>query len=172
MRERSSLLQSYLTTRYLVDRQPLRRVLVLRVGVREPALARLQSRAGCRYSAYITAWNPRSLAQTRKRNETAQRRLVRVLEKRSGIRLLRGEGVAANGAWREPSVLALGLARPAALQLARRFRQNAVLICDKRGLPHLVLLRPAIQRPAAPAAGRIGVRSGGRALSAHQQKIL
>lgn len=143
MRGRSSLLQSYLTTRYLVDGRPHQRDLVLRVGVREPALARLQSRAGCSFSAYITAWNPRSIPQTRSRNEAAQRRLVRDLKKRSGIRLLRGKGIAANGAWREPSILALGLARPAALRLARRFRQNAVLICDKRGVPHLVLLRPA-----------------------------
>lgn len=141
MDERSSLLQSYLTTRYLVAGQPRQPGMVLRIGVREPALARLQARAGCRYSAYITAWNPRSIPQARRCNAAAQRRLVRDLKMRSGIRLARAEGVAANGQWREPSVLALGLARPAALRLARRFRQNAVLICDKRGVPHLVILR-------------------------------
>ncbi len=151
VRARSSLLQSYLTTRYVVAGPPCRRSLVLRVGVREPALARLQARAGCRYSAYITAWNPRSVPQVRRRNEAAQRRLVRDLEKQSGIRLLHGEGIAANGEWREPSVLALGLARPAALRLARRFRQNAVLICDKRGVPHLVMLRPASSGARAQA---------------------
>lgn len=140
MKRSGSLLQSYLTTRYRVCGAPLTRGFELRIGVRQPLLAALQSRTRTNSSAFITAWNPHSAARPRSFNEIAQCRLLRELQ-RYRCKVLCGEGEAENGMWKEPSVLALGLRRDAALRLARRYKQNAVVVCDKSGTPRLVLLR-------------------------------
>lgn len=135
-----TLQHAYATTRYRYA-LPGRRMITLCVDVRTPALARLQARFRRSGSACITAWNPRSATLPRKRNQAAQARLVHLLRKIPGVHPYFGEGIGVDGRWREASVLALGLSRTAALRLARRFNQNAILIADKRGLVRLVMLR-------------------------------
>ena len=140
MKRPRSLLQSYLTTEYQVHGSTPKQRFTLRIGVRQPRLTELQSRTRTYRSVFITAWNPHSALRPRALNEAAQRRLVRDL-RRLRCEVIRGEGVAATGAWKEPSLLALGLKRDAALRLARRYGQNAIVVSDKCGVPQLVTLR-------------------------------
>ncbi len=140
MKRSGSLLQSYLTTEYRVyGAAPMERF-TLRIGVRHPRLATLQHRTHAYCSAFITAWNPHSRIRSDTLNEAAQRRLMRDL-RQLRCKVIRGEGVAADGRWKEPSLLALGLKRNAALRLARRYGQNAVVVCNKHGVPRLAILR-------------------------------
>lgn len=54
---------------------------------------------------------------------------------------LPGEGRHPSGNWpAEPSVLALNLPLDASTHLGMRFHQHAVLRCDAKAIPHLVLL--------------------------------
>lgn len=140
MERASSLLQCYLTTDYEVHGRSARERFTLRIGQREPKLAAMLARTGVQSAAFITAWHPRSVERSRKQNEVAQARLRADLLRLRCV-VLPAEGVGANGAWREPSWLALGLYPADAKRLARRYRQNAILVCDKRGVPRLVTLQ-------------------------------
>lgn len=54
---------------------------------------------------------------------------------------LSGEGRLPSSNWPgEPSDLALNLPLDASKRLGMRFHQNAVLWCDAKAIPHLVLL--------------------------------
>lgn len=141
MKRSGSLLQSYLTTEYRVYGAATMERFTLRIGARHPRLATLQRRKRTCCSAFITAWNPHSRMRSRTLNQAAQRRLMRDL-RQLHCKVIRGEGVAADGRWKEPSLLALGLKRNAALRLARRYGQNAVVVCNKHGVPRLAILRP------------------------------
>ena len=140
MKRPGSLLQPYLTTEYRVYGATPAQRFTLRIGVRNARLMALQYRTRTHRSAFITAWNPHSVKRPRALNKAAQRRLLRDL-RRLRCEVICGEGIATNGTWKEPSLLALGLKRDTALRLARRYGQNAVVVCDKRGVPHLLTLR-------------------------------
>jgi len=150
-----SLLQSYLTTAYRVYGARRSERLELRVNVREPRLTLLLHRHRARSAAFITAWHPRSRPRPRGMNEAAQKRLIAEL-KRLGCIVLPGEGIGTDGQWREPSVLALRLDRKNAKRLAHRYRQNAVLVCDRRGIPQLVLLADLLRHGPADRADQPG----------------
>lgn len=140
MERAGSLLQCYLTTAYEVyGRTPSERF-TLCIGQREAKLAALLSRTHTRYAAFITAWHPCSRQRATTLNEVAQSRLLADL-RRSGCIVVPGAGVGADGRWREPSLLALGLHRSDAKRLARRYRQNALLVCDSRAVPELIVMR-------------------------------
>lgn len=141
MKSVGSLLQSYLTTRYEVYGTTPHERLSLRIGQREPKLAALHARYRVHCSAFITAWHPRSIIRAPSLNRAAQARLLRDLH-RLGCAVLPGEGIGADGQWREPSVLALGLRRGDAKRLAHRYRQNAVVVCDIRATPQLLMVQP------------------------------
>ncbi len=112
---------------------------VMRIEQPSPSLQACQGSFGVTNSAFITAWNPRSVATSLAANEAAMERLVAELESR-GLRWLRGVGVDPAGAWPgEPSLLVLGLSPPEAVTLARRFDQHAVVCAAADAVPHLVL---------------------------------
>ncbi|HVF36265.1 MAG TPA: DUF3293 domain-containing protein [Candidatus Saccharimonadia bacterium] len=76
--------------------------------------------------AFLTAWNPRSLARGERENTTAMADLRAALE-RDGARVLDGEGSCPEGTWSEPSFLALGLSPERADAHAARYEQNAIV---------------------------------------------
>ena len=105
----------------------------LRVDEQSAALDALLTSTGRISWAFLTAWNPRSQPLAPEENAERQRALWAALEASSGEGgepplLLPGRGRGLEGDWpAEESVLALGLPRAAALQLARRFEQHAFL---------------------------------------------
>jgi hypothetical protein len=112
---------------------------VLRIEEPSPLLQACHAAHRVQCSAFLTAWNPRSTPTPPDLNRAAMARLERELDA-LGLRWLRGEGIDPAGDWPgEPSLLALGLDRSAAIVLARRFAQNAIVCAEADAVPHLVI---------------------------------
>jgi hypothetical protein len=134
----ASLIEAYRRTRYRVTGvSPSFELSVDRVS---PELLALCRSLGLASAAFLTAWNPRSRPASASRNERAQADLQRRLDRR-GLPWFAACGEAADGCWREDSVLVLGLSQPEAERMGRDFRQNALLWAGPDALPRLVLLR-------------------------------
>lgn len=139
-----ALLRAYLAAEYRADGGRM----VLRVG--EP-VASADGLPAAVPLAFLTAWNPRSLARSERENLTALADLQAALE-REGARVLPGEGVAADGSWREPSLLAIGIEPAAADEHARRHEQNAI-VTARVGEPARLRVHRLEWRDGADAAG-------------------
>lgn len=115
---------------------------ILRVDRYSPELATLCRNSGASCAAFITAWNPASRApDSGAENHRWQCALIAELEA-LGLPWLPGEGRSPDGAWREPSVLALGLDREPALVLGRAFGQNAIVHAGADAVPRLLPCHP------------------------------
>jgi len=137
------LLNAYLETDYKVvvpQGDTHERTFTMRVGQACEPLAKLYQDRGVQCAAFVTAYNPYSAAHEDRDNETRQASLLQTLDQHKVI-YLSGEGRHPSGNWpAEPSVLALNLPLDASKRLGMRFHQNAVLWCDAKAIPHLVLL--------------------------------
>jgi hypothetical protein len=127
-------LAAYRASQYAVLAQP---ELVLRIGERSAPLDRLLEAAGARSAAFVTAANPHSEPRPAGQNLAALARLEGDL---APWRVLRGEGRSADGKWREPSLLVIGIAREEAQALGRRYGQNAIVFVEQGAAAELVLL--------------------------------
>lgn len=113
----------------------------LKIGEQSQALAHLYRDYNVSAAAFLTAWNPYSESIARYKNESAQRQLLRKLGEIAAA-VFPGIGEDASGQWPgEPSALALGISREAALRLGGEFRQNAIVWIDADCIPELVFLR-------------------------------
>lgn len=110
----------------------------LRPENRSPSLDRLLAAVGCRRWAFLTAWNPHSMALPVWRNATRSRDLARALRSH-GYRFLPGLGIPLEQGWKpEVSLLVLGIPSARALRIARRFRQNAIVVGRRGGRARLL----------------------------------
>ncbi|PWS37469.1 DUF3293 domain-containing protein [Falsiroseomonas bella] len=114
----------------------------VRIGARSPAFDALLRRRGASSAAFVTAWNPFSRRMPEGWND---RMLVRLRQAARG-RVL-AEGIGQAGAWWERHLLVAGDPRRIA-RLARRFRQNAIVVIAPGRPARLVMLR----RDGAPTA--------------------
>lgn len=139
---RAELEQAYRATAY--EALGLGTTLDLRVGRAHPELDALLEATGRRSWAFLTAWNPGSQSLSQEENEERQGALTALLAATPGegdepALLLPGRGRGLAGDWPpEESVLALGLPVLTALDLARRFGQNALLAGQRGGTARLV----------------------------------
>ncbi|MDQ1347269.1 MAG: hypothetical protein QG573_638 [Acidobacteriota bacterium] len=116
---------AYTQAVYRVDAKPV--AIFLRVGEHSPDLGLWLGAQGARSFAFISAANPGSQPLPEAENEDRHRRLVEQVTA-AGLPALDGESyAAADGEWRERSLLIAGLAREAAIALAREFGQVALL---------------------------------------------
>jgi hypothetical protein len=114
---------------------------VLHVDEPSQALSALHAASASDCSALLTACNPASEARAEGENRAAQRRLIARLAS-VGVAWIDALGADPRGHWpAEPSVLALGLERDAAIEIARDFGQNAILWAGADAIPRLLLLR-------------------------------
>lgn len=98
----------------------------LRAGERSAALEELLAHSGAGEWAFVTACNPGSELLSPAENDRRVEALEAVLYGRYST--FRGAGVGTGGDWPpEPSLLILGISEEEALQLARRFGQNAIV---------------------------------------------
>lgn len=131
------LLAAYQSTRFRVD--DAGHDFVLTIGEISPPLLDLYREHGCSCAAFVTAWNPFSQPTCEDDNRTAQAELERTLVELRAPLLL-GHGESLEDDWPpEPSILALGIDKDRAVELGKRFRQNAIVWCDASGLPELVI---------------------------------
>lgn len=113
----------------------------LRIGRRQ-GVDRLLGRLRCRRAAVLTAWDPCSVERGAAANRAAQARLRAQLPRAPLPRPLAGCGVPDDPGKRgEAMLLAPGLAPRVAALLARRSRQNAILLLRRGAAPVLHLLR-------------------------------
>lgn len=114
----------------------------LRIGEPSDALRACHETAGATCSTFITAWNPHSRPTPREENEAAMVRLQREVTS-MGLSWLDGEGIDPDGTWPgEPSLLVPGLDEAAAVTLARRYLQNAIVCAGPDATPRLVTITP------------------------------
>ena len=127
---------AYRATSYFVDGSGGR--FAVRVGRPCPEADALAAAHGADVWAYVTAYNPGSIAAPRERNETRQRQLEQALAE-AGYRFYRGEGVGDDGGWPpEPSLFVPGVDETTAAALGRRFGQAAVVVGERGGPARLV----------------------------------
>ncbi len=132
-RSRAALERAYRDTTYRVY-LPGGAAIDLLPDDRSATLDRLLARTRVREWAFLTAWNPGSRPLPGWRNAMRQRRLLDLLVRTAPVVLL-AAGIPASLDWvPEDSLFAAGLPRSAALRLARRFGQNAV-VAGRRGRP-------------------------------------
>jgi len=117
-------------------------LLVLRVDVASPALRLVHERCGVSCSAFLTAWNPRSVPQAAEQNAAANQELQQRLAAQ-GLASWPGRGRDPSGKWPpEASLFVPGLELAAARVHGRHFGQNAILHAGADAVPRLVWLEP------------------------------
>jgi hypothetical protein len=105
---------------------------VVRVGQRSPELEALLTRHRVECWAFVTAYNPASVRQPEWINRERQTELEGEVTA-AGYALYPGEGTGRDSSWpAEPSVLVLGIPRQAAVAVARKYGQNAI-VCGIAG---------------------------------------
>lgn len=134
----ATLLQAYRDTEYRVHgNDPF----TLRIGHPSPAPAAAHKQQQVRYSAYITAFNPFSMALGDARNEERHADLARELNNRRLI-FIEGVGQHPSNEWPgEASYLVFGLTLAASKILGVRLEQNAIVWSGADATPQLVTLK-------------------------------
>lgn len=119
-------------------------VITLRPGTISADLEALQRRFGVRSSAFLTAYNPRSVPQEEHWNRQRQAELAARVALRWPF--LRGEGVSPSGDWPpEESLLILGISFEEARELGCQYDQFSFLFGDEKGCVRLEACHPANQ---------------------------
>jgi hypothetical protein len=112
----------------------------LRIGVESPEIANLYRNYDVTTAAFLTACNPFSTPTPEHENDLNQQQLEERLHELS-VGFLTGMGEDPSGEWAgEPSVLALGISREAAVSLGNEFRQNAIVWIGEDRSPELIFL--------------------------------
>lgn len=145
-----ALLASYALAVYRVDAGggPL----YLRVGEPNSALDGALVALGASRYAFLSAANPGSVVLSDADNGRRHGELLERL-RAVGLAAVSGESCAADGGWREASLLVPGLDREAARALAREFSQVALLWGAVGGPVELLPTEPVELSPAGPQAG-------------------
>ena len=114
---------------------------VLKIGQPSEPLRNLYGKYRCASSAFITGWNPYSVAASDVENVAAQSRLESKLRERS-IPFIAGVGEDSAGIWPgEQSILVLGITLDVAISFGVDFHQNAIVWVSEDVTPQLILLR-------------------------------
>lgn len=130
------LLRAYEDSDYVVFADP---EFVLKIGEPSRRLDALLDEEGATTATFVTAANPRSERRSAKENAAALAVLDQLVAA-AGYPWRAGEGREANGSWREPSRLVIGITRANAEALGRLFGQNAIVFMDKGRAPELLVL--------------------------------
>jgi N-formylglutamate amidohydrolase len=112
----------------------------MRIGERSPQLDDALARLGSDVYAVITAWNPGSTPLSQSENDRRHQQLMKALEHGRTDRPLvfPAWGKLNTGDWApEQSLLIVGLSSAAAVEIGRRFGQNAVVVGRKGEPPQL-----------------------------------
>ncbi len=110
----------------------------IRVGEVHPRIDALLLPHGVTEWAYITAWNPGSRPMSEDQNALAHDELIKVLRER-GFTFYEGDGIPDQAGWApERSVWIAGISRREAVEIGRRFGQNAIVVGSLGGIAELV----------------------------------
>jgi hypothetical protein len=140
--QRACLDAAYRASTYFVDGPAGR--FALRVGQASAELDALAAAHKVITWAYVTAYNPGSIALPREQNEQRQRGLKKIVAE-AGYPFYNGEGKGDADWPAEPSLLVLGISQADAAALAHKFGQAAVLFGERGG--HARLMWMGDERP-------------------------
>ena len=101
------------------------------------ALENLVEQEGANSWAFISACNPYSQELPVEENNSRQDLLKRLLDF-NGISYFSADGQSADGSWKEPSLLALGMSLEMAKSMGTAFGQNAILYGELGGVVEVV----------------------------------
>jgi hypothetical protein len=134
-----ALWRAYERTRFCVD-DGVRRV-CFKAGSRRARLDALLTRHGAKRWAFITAWNPGSVALSPAKNARRHAELQAAVGA-LGLATLEGEGIGEDPSWTpERSLLILDISHGKAISLGRRFGQLAIVAGRRGGASCLVASR-------------------------------
>jgi Protein of unknown function (DUF3293) len=129
---------AYRATDYRVEDAP-NGPFVIRIGEECPELTGLEW-------AFVTACNPGSVRLSEEDNNRRMGELEAAVRK-GGWRYYHGHGVGRDGRWPpEPSLLIVGIREADAVELARWFGQNAIVVGEAGGEARLVWVGGGVVR--------------------------
>ncbi|HAA31175.1 MAG TPA: hypothetical protein DCE56_30005 [Cyanobacteria bacterium UBA8553] len=130
------LAQAYEATTYRV-KAPEGDILI-RIGLHNPELDLLLNQYNVDSWAFITAWNPASVALSLFQNHQRHTEMLALLH-RMNVPYLDGIGMGDDTDWPpEQSVIIFGLNREEARKIGALFGQNAIVYGECNGLPELL----------------------------------
>jgi Protein of unknown function (DUF3293) len=110
----------------------------IRIGEKDAQIDALLSKLNAIEWAYITAWNPGSRPVPAEQNTLAHDKLLQIIRGR-GFTYYEGDGIPDQEGWApERSVWIAGIGRDEAVELGRRFGQNAIVVGRLVGVAELV----------------------------------
>lgn len=132
------LIQAYQETHYKVEGgSPF----TLMVGQVSEEVLKVFSERGFKSCAFVTAWNPYSIALKPEENAIRERKLNLHLNAQ-GLEHTPGEGVHPSNGWAgERSSLIWGVLETSAREIAEAFQQNAFIWVGEDGIAELILMR-------------------------------
>ena len=132
------LIQAYRETHYRVEGvEPF----TLKVDQVSSEVLRALAKRGLKSCAFVTAWNPYSIALKEEENTILERKLNLHLNAQ-GLNHTPGEGVHPSNGWPgERSSLVWGVSETNAREIAEEFQQNAFIRVGEDGIPELILMR-------------------------------
>jgi Protein of unknown function (DUF3293) len=131
-------IQAYRETDYRVAGE---RPFTLHVGIQSPQLLSEFDVRDVRTGAFITAFNPYSIALGEEDNELRDRNLLLLLMAK-GFQSTPGIGVHPSNDWLgEKSQMVWGITRQDAMEIATSFQQNAFIWTGEDGTPELIICR-------------------------------
>jgi hypothetical protein len=134
----------YRATTYRVDAP--QRPIDIRVGQTHSLLDALLEQLGATDWAFVTAWNPRSVATSAEINGLAQRQLIEEVRARGWV-FFEGAGIPDHPGWSaERSLWIAGITWQEAAALGALFGQNAVLAGTAGGRADLVFCEPPAEK--------------------------
>lgn len=130
------LIQAYIATDFQVNTDP---TFILKIGDYSAELSEVYKQHNCKVSAYITAWNPLGKTLSNLENKSLNNALKDSISDK--YKLIEGVGLDPDGKWPgEESFLVLGINREDAMQLGRKFKQNAIVFNEDK-VPELIMLK-------------------------------
>ncbi len=132
------LIQAYRETHYRVEGvEPF----TLKVDQVSSEVLKALAKRGLKSCAFVTAWNPYSIALKEEENTILERKLNLYLNAQ-GLNHTPGEGVHPSNGWPgERSSLVWGVSETNAREIAEEFQQNAFIWVGEDGIPELILMR-------------------------------
>jgi len=128
------LLSAFERTRYIVYYDT---PFTLRIGMHSAELKKLHDTHHCGCSAFITAYNPKSMELSREQNEERQRALKQELHS-LGYPCYEGLGQPEDASWQgESSFLVLNITEEEACRLRDKYGQLAIVYCGEDAVPRL-----------------------------------
>ena len=131
----AALIKEYTASNFIF--YPENGIDVIKVGKRNKYLDKILKKEKIKSAVFITAWNPYSKYKTPKENQKKQDSLIRLLNKKK-IQIIFGQGRSPDLKCFEDSILALGVSKEDAIKFGKKFKQNAVVLYERKNKAELL----------------------------------